>query len=138
MRVCAMTGEAGDAAHRFAEWLKNTGDGNTYLNDINDVLLPDEMFSSETTVEKFVAAFYSDALNGGYVAQSFANMAILATKNEIVDQINSIAINLFPGDTHELHSADTIAAGDPRAHLYPTEFLNSINLSGESYLHPPY
>ncbi len=31
MRVCAMTGEAGNAAHQFAEWLKNTGDENTYI-----------------------------------------------------------------------------------------------------------
>jgi hypothetical protein len=88
------------------------------------------MFSKEKTIEKFVEAFYSNALDSEHPRQSYANMAILAIKNEIVDQINDIAINKFPGKLYELKSADSVSEADPHAHLYPSEFLNSINLSG--------
>ena len=55
--------------------------------------------------------------------------AILTPKNENVDKINEMIMEKFPGIGHTYLSADTVAENDLQ-NAYPTEFLNSITLSG--------
>ena len=58
--------------------------------------------------------------------------AILTPINDNVDterKINDIIMDKYPGEGRTYLSADTVAEEDMQ-HAYPTEFLNSITLSG--------
>jgi ATP-dependent exoDNAse (exonuclease V) alpha subunit len=59
------------------------------------------------------------------------NRAILTTRNEDVDDINSQIINIFPGNAHEFLSADSVEDEDSvYENLYSVEFLNTLTPSG--------
>jgi len=61
--------------------------------------------------------------------QAEADRAVLSPKNADVDFINNKVIDRFPGEMQTYTSADSVL--DQRAAaLYPTEFLNALNLSG--------
>jgi ATP-dependent DNA helicase PIF1 len=65
--------------------------------------------------------------------KDYYTRAILATKNEDVDNINHAAFTLFPGDQFTYTSTDTIIdSDDPDSAIatYPVEFLRSLNPSG--------
>lgn len=57
--------------------------------------------------------------------------AILATTNEIVDEINNYMIKLLPGEEREYLSADSISKCSDTYNdaniLYPVEYLNTLN-----------
>ena len=54
---------------------------------------------------------------------------ILTTTNKKCDEINDIATNLLPGDSVEIKSFDSLIEDSQQA-KFPTEFLNSLSLSG--------
>ena len=54
---------------------------------------------------------------------------IVASTNKKADQINDLATNLLPGTATECLSLDSLVE-DSRQAQYPTEFLNSLNISG--------
>ena len=56
--------------------------------------------------------------------------AILTAKNVDVDTINDVAISMFLGEVITLNSSDSVSEEDQREIQYPTEFLNSLNISG--------
>lgn len=55
--------------------------------------------------------------------------AILAPLNNTVNQINVTLIHAFPGEVITYSSIDSALTVDEAVH-FPTEFLNSIELSG--------
>jgi hypothetical protein len=93
MRARLSTGAAAEDIEKFANWLKDIGDGKNIINDTNDVLLPNEIYSKAKTIESFIDEFYGDVVD----YHSYSKMSILASKNNLVDQINEIAVNKFPG-----------------------------------------
>lgn len=62
-----------------------------------------------------------------------AERAILATKNETVDEINFNVLELIDGDSRSYYAVDKVLNDDDTVN-YPTEFLNSLCPSGM----PPY
>ena len=58
-----------------------------------------------------------------------ARRAILTPRNESVDKINEVIMTKFPGQAKTYLSANTVAEEDMHE-AYPTDFLNSIVLSG--------
>ena len=69
-------------------------------------------------------------IGDGYEDKYYAaRRAILTPKNEYVDKINAHVMSLFPGKSFVYKSADTIAE-EGLSETYPTEFLNSLTLSG--------
>lgn len=64
--------------------------------------------------------------------QYFAQRAILSPKNAVVDIINDVATDRFPGECREYLSADTVP-GEEYANQIPTEFLNTLSISGNKY-----
>ena len=56
------------------------------------------------------------------------NGCVLAARNEDVDEINDFALEVFPGPVFEVFSADSAKEG--KEHLYPVEFLNTIQPNG--------
>ena len=81
------------------------------------------------TLDELVAKVFPDVYKGYADKYYVAHRAILTPKNEHVDKINAHVISLFPGKCHTYKSADTIAEED-LSQTYPTEFLNSLTLSG--------
>ena len=62
-------------------------------------------------------------------AEHFQGRVLLATTNKIVDEVYDEMMERIPGDLHTFHRIDT--AGDvDNSSMFPTEFLNSLNLSG--------
>ncbi|GJT12452.1 ATP-dependent DNA helicase PIF1-like protein [Tanacetum coccineum] len=57
--------------------------------------------------------------------QPIVSRAILSTKNEHVDSINDMLIDIFPGEEKVYYSFDE--AEDDTHNYYPLEFLNSFN-----------
>ena len=57
------------------------------------------------------------------------NRVILAPTNNKSDEINEMAANIMPGQAVEIKSLDEVVLDSQQA-LFPTEFLNTLNLSG--------
>ncbi len=66
--------------------------------------------------------------------QYLSDRAILAPHNRDVDDLNSSILDNMPGPTEIFPSADSAVdpsgSGIASITLYPTEFLNSINIGG--------
>ena len=81
--------------------------------------------SIDELIEKVLPDIEEGYLDKYYVSKC----AILTPKNENVDKINEMIMDKFPGIGNTYLSADTVAEDD-LCNAYPTEFLNSITLSG--------
>ena len=68
-----------------------------------------------------------DGINGNHDPQWLTERAIICPLNEMVDKVNKHVMNRIPGVIHNLKSADSV---DENHQLYPTEFLNSLSVSG--------
>ena len=69
-------------------------------------------------------------LENGYVDKYFvSHWAILTSLNDNVAKINEVIMAKFPGEGKTYLSADSVADED-MANTYPTDFLNSVTLSG--------
>ena len=69
-------------------------------------------------------------LENGYTDRYFvSHKAILTPLNANVDKLNEDIMAIFPGVSKTYLSADSVADED-MANTYPTDFLNSITLSG--------
>ncbi|GJX20965.1 ATP-dependent DNA helicase PIF1-like protein [Tanacetum coccineum] len=88
----------------FSNFLLRVGDGVEEVIEEDYIRIPDDM-----TI-------------------SYTNEAILSTKNEHVDSIDDLLIDIFPCDEKVYYSFDE--AEDDTPNLYPLEFLNSLNMSG--------
>ena len=105
---------------RFAELLLMIGEGKVNKDD-DTFELPQNICVDLENFDDFVNSIcYNQELN---------EWTILATKNDIVNKINNKIINDLAGELVQYRSIDSISENES-AHLYPTEFLNSINTSG--------
>ena len=102
----------------FAEYLLRIGNG-TEPNTDGIIELPSSLCRDFQEFKTFLLNI-KDELN---------DWSILATRNEDVDRINSMIIDIIECQTFEYLSADSISEMT-HSHLYPTEYLNSLNLSG--------
>lgn len=71
---------------------------------------------------------YNDAVMA--VAQYFKDKALLSPKNKETEDLNDQVMARMDRAEHVLLSADSTAPGDDAGHLYPTEFLNTLTMSG--------
>ncbi len=60
--------------------------------------------------------------------QYFLEWNILSAKNDAVDDLNQVILDLFPGEEKILQSADKVTQAENQH--YPIEFLNPIKVSG--------
>ncbi|XP_035837386.1 ATP-dependent DNA helicase pif1-like [Helianthus annuus] len=95
----------------FAKWLLDIGEGN--VGGPND---------GEATIENFRSPNY------------FSDRAILAPKNEVVNEINDRLLALFPGEEREYLSSDRLCATENvssiQERLYTLDVLNGLKVSG--------
>lgn len=113
----------------FSEWLIQLGNG-TLTNDDeldeNLIEIPNRFMVKKPLI---------DATFGDDIASCepaiFRDRAILTPKNEDALRINDDIMRRFKGDFHVYMSIDTLDTNDDQERQnYPTEFLNSLNLSG--------
>ena len=82
-----------------------------------------------TTISDLITEIYDD-FESNYKSPSYLiNRSILATTNKVVDSANQYILNLIPSEEHTYYSADSTLTNEDAA-VYPTEFLNTLNVSG--------
>ena len=95
--------------------------------DENMVKVPKEYLVAST--DELIDKVFPQ-LENGYMDKYFiCHRAILTPLNDNVDKINEVIMAKFPGEDKTYLSADSVADED-MANTYPTDFLNSITLSG--------
>ena len=117
--------------NRYAEWLLQLGEGRVPT-------IPNVSYTDAIEIPSFLTVDSKDALiqhvyeglelnfnNGPWMSLR----AILTTKNNEVDKLNDDLMNKLPGNMIILKSVDSVA-DDDQAALYPSEFLNSLSISG--------
>jgi hypothetical protein len=116
----------------FSDFLLRIGDGKEESIGQEYVRLPEEIVISYTELKASVSKLIDDIFplldKHGNSPSYISARAILSTKNEYVDELNSLLINRFPGEEKVYYSFDS-AVDDPHNH-YPQEFLNSLTPNG--------
>ena len=116
----------------FAEWLLKVGSGSNLTPEKTIELFP-EMRLPQNDIQSLVNAIYPDINQGNKPDAFFLERTILSSKNDTVDQINQMILDRFPGEQTVVISADKVIGHESDA--YPTEFLNSLIISGFPLAH---
>jgi ATP-dependent DNA helicase PIF1 len=131
MRLDAMQGPEADEQRAWCEYLIRIGDGReSTRNNLRDnfVRFPAQISNTSNNPEDLIAAVYGDMINNPIPDELFVDNCIMTPLNKTVDQLNTIAMQRFPGDTRSYYSADM--ALDDDVTTYPTEFLNTLQPQG--------
>lgn len=126
-------------ANEFANWLLSIGNGLTDDLDNQRVTLPADILlpPGKASIPTLINSVYGDIdvdCTESEQLQYLSDCAILAPRNRDVDDLNSSILDNMPGPTEIFPSADSAVdpsgSGIASTTLYPTEFLNSINIGG--------
>ena len=112
---------------QYANWLLQLGDGKLPTASDGSIQLPEELCVS--TVDELVNFVFTELPSHHEDAVWVSSRAILCPRNHTVDDMNDRVLEMFPGDTVTCFSVDSVAEVDQQA-VYPTEYLNSLTLSG--------
>ncbi|GBB98631.1 hypothetical protein RclHR1_32800002 [Rhizophagus clarus] len=118
----------------FVNYLLQVGEGkNNIEEDIiklsNDIILNNNHI--ESLISKVFNNFNINYNNANNYTNFIKDRAILATKNEVVNDINEKIIKDFSGQAQEFLSADSVEDEDSvHQNLYPIEFLKTLTPSG--------
>ncbi|XP_020251221.1 uncharacterized protein LOC109828691, partial [Asparagus officinalis] len=116
----------------FSKFLLRVGNGTEKTTKDELIRLPESIViedskNGKSEVELLNQVFPSIEQNA-YSAEYMTERAILATKNEYVDELNDKLLDKFPGDEIIFHSFDK-AIDDPH-NYYQEEFLNKLMPNG--------
>lgn len=116
----------------FSEFLLRVGNGTEETIKDDFIRLPDDIVipyvdveaSLKSLIDGVFPSLESNATSSSYMS----TRAILATKNEYVDELNEKMIDRFPGKERIYYSFDSVE--DDLSNNYPNEFLNSLTPNG--------
>ncbi|PUZ64674.1 hypothetical protein GQ55_3G161600 [Panicum hallii var. hallii] len=124
----------------FNNWILSIGNGtNGVTNDIDEdsdckiVEIPSDLLitTTDNKMKVLVKSTYPHLQTKFNDPEYIKDRAILATTNEIVDEINEYIMSFIPGSEKEYFSADSISNCTDTCNdadiLYPIEYLNSLN-----------
>ncbi|XP_022003995.1 uncharacterized protein LOC110901476 [Helianthus annuus] len=123
----------------FADWLLDLGEGKIGDSDDCEVVIdiPEDLLikCSEDPMSDLIEFVYPSLLQLYKDKDYFAERAILAPTNEVVQEINEKLLDSFPGDEVEYLSSDSICQTDQgkneaNARLYSPDVLNGLKISG--------
>ncbi|XP_077224125.1 uncharacterized protein LOC143857543 [Tasmannia lanceolata] len=125
----------------FANWLLNIGNGSLPTISIDNhseadwIRIPDDMLidTYDNGIIQLITIIYPDFLSRLHEDNYLEQRAILAPKNDDVDYVNSLMLQMLPGDIRTYLSADSAVnkSNDVSTELLTTpEYLNSLNFSG--------
>ncbi|XP_077242509.1 uncharacterized protein LOC143883022 [Tasmannia lanceolata] len=130
---------------KFAQWLLDVGNGTLPSISIDGhdesdwIKVPDDMFISDTRfgITKLILEIYPNLIPWLHDSSYLEERAILAPKNDDVDTINSIMLEMLPGEACNYLSVDDLKdVGDGDVYLsslgsFATpEYLHSLNFVG--------
>ncbi|XP_035837075.1 uncharacterized protein LOC110925357 [Helianthus annuus] len=98
----------------FAKWLLDIGEGN--VGGPNDgeatIEVPSNLIINDTSdpISSLIEFVYPSILDNFNSPNYFSDRAILAPKNEVVNEINDRLLALFPGEEREYLSSDRLCA----------------------------
>lgn len=110
----------------FSRFLLNVGEDRVPKNAESEIELPIDIISAANSIDECIESMYPSFNNPGKL---FSEACILAPLNESVRKINNLCIKKFPGEAKEYLSFNCVCLGTDATH-FPTEFLDSIELSG--------
>ena len=114
----------------FSSYLLTIGDGTAVVHQqIGQYMIKIPHKHLVDTLDELIEKVFPNIENGYSDKYWIARRAILTPRYESVDKINETIITKFPGQGKSYLSADTVAEEDLQ-NTYPTDFLNSITLSG--------
>ncbi|TVU07276.1 hypothetical protein EJB05_47325, partial [Eragrostis curvula] len=114
----------------FSQYLFKIGDGVEESPGDDYVCLPEEIvidYDEEKGIGRLVADIFPDLWTNVSDTAYMSSRAILSTKNEYVDQLNSKMIEMFPGPSKMFYSFDSVE--DDQTNNY-IDFLNSLIPNG--------
>ena len=116
----------------FSDYLLRISNGTEETIEDDYVRLPDELVigytDNEVAANKLIDDIFPSLEEHATSVAYMSSRAILSTKNEHVDKLNTIMIERFPGEETFYHSFDTIV--DDTNNHFPIDFLNSITPNG--------
>ncbi|KAI3812104.1 hypothetical protein L1987_16809 [Smallanthus sonchifolius] len=123
----------------FAQWLLDIGEGN--VGGMNDgeamIEIPKDLLIKDSSdpISELIEFVYPSILENFKNPSFFHERAILAPKNEVVQEINDRLLSIFPGEEREYLSSDSICqtemvSDDLDESLYSPDILNGIKVSG--------
>lgn len=116
----------------FSEFLLRIGNGEepTIRDDL--VLLPNQLVikntSDSTDEDALIRQIFPSLDENASSAKYMTERAILASRNEYVDQLNEMLISKFPGESRTFLSFDS--AEDDTNNYYQEDYLNTLTPSG--------
>ena len=116
----------------FHQWLKKIGDGDEVnYNDVgkNAIRLPHNICLPPNDPMALIASTFPSLQENRGTEGYLEGRAILTTTNDLVEKINATVIQTIRSPVRDYFSADSIEETE-QPHLYPTEFLNSLSISG--------
>ncbi|XP_077252359.1 uncharacterized protein LOC143891704 [Tasmannia lanceolata] len=129
---------------KFAQWLLDVGNGTLPSISIDGrdesdwIKVPDDMLISDTRfgITKLISEIYPNLISRLHDSSNLEERAILAPKNDDVDTINSIMLEMLPGEARNYLSVDDLKdVGGGDAYLsslgsFATpEYLHSLNFA---------
>ncbi|KAI3776977.1 hypothetical protein L1987_46770 [Smallanthus sonchifolius] len=128
-----------EAPMMFAQWLLDIGEGN--VGGMNDgeamIEIPEDLVIKDSSdpIFELIEFVYPSILDNFKNPSFFHERAILAPKNEVVQEINDRLLSIFPGEEKEYLSSDSICQtemvpDDLDETLYSPDILNGIKVSG--------
>ena len=112
-----------------AQTLLDIGDGKLDIVEQPDIIdVPSDLGSTVTNLADLKESVYGDLSQNYSNSDWLSERAIISPFREAVHRLNSELMNDFPGTSRDYYSVDTVS--EDLAVVYPTEILNSIDLSG--------
>jgi ATP-dependent DNA helicase PIF1 len=117
------------SAANFAKILLTLGNGHFTADNDNGIISTKDLGRNVKTIQELKEAVFPNLRNNFLNFNWICERAILAPTNDSVNRINLELLAKLPGDTHLYKSIDTVQDNEDAIN-YPTEFLNSLELSG--------
>ncbi|CDJ26458.1 unnamed protein product [Triticum aestivum] len=116
----------------FSEYLLRIGNGTEETISDDYVRLPEDIVighsDDETAINRLIKEVFPSLSDNAKSGEYMSSRAILSTKNDYVDELNSKMIDMFPGQEKVYHSFDSIE--DDYSNNYPIDFVNSLTPNG--------
>src|SRR6187551_2007596 len=125
MRILLRDGNA----QNFANKLLEIGEDRLVIEASGMIKLSSDLCVSVKTVRNMIQAVYPNVNQNYKNLEWLRERAILAPKNDDVNEINKEILAMLPGDVIEYKSVDTVVDADEAVN-YPTEFLSSLDPAG--------
>ncbi|KAK9148526.1 hypothetical protein Scep_007283 [Stephania cephalantha] len=117
---------------KFSKFILRVGNGTEDELPGNMISIPSNItlpyVDEQNSLEKLITAVYPNLNKYTAEIDAMSSRAILTTKNEFVDEVNSLLIQRFPGEVVRYYNFDEIL--NENTSLVNLEFLNSLSLSG--------